>query len=364
MPLNRRILIADDERDLRECLVKLLLGTGRKNEIAQLVEKTRRRLSGKSTATPSEQDDSEEQDESYEIYTAANGRDAIQMAEDAVNSGKPFAAIFLDIRMPPGPDGLETAIKIHEIDPRVEVVVMTAYADHDQKSLSGSVQRPEKLLYIKKPFHADEISQAARCLTAKWNAEAVEHKRKSWLESIIKSISKLNMSTAHGQNVYMTLIKAIQAFTNSQSAFVAAWDDSGWNIKQAVGLSEEDAAHFASENSKALLECRSTQNIGDKYVLPIKRENFSAVVILSGITAQNDPEWYKLLMLLGMTAGEVLAQQQIERDTTAGAAALDKIKSCAESIKNSPGNGTEAAMAEEILKAAAIVAKALMPEGA
>lgn len=363
MPFNRRILIADDERDLRECLVQLLLGTGRRNEMAQLVEKMRSRLSGKTSLSSSGQDSSIENEEPYEIYTAANGQDAAQMVKDAVDTGKPFAAVFLDIRMPPGPDGLETARKIHEIDPKVEVVIMTAYADHDQKTLSDSLQRPEKLLYIKKPFHADEISQTACCLIAKWNAEAVENKRKSWLESIIKSMSKLNMSAAHGQSVYMTLLKAIQAFTDSESAFVAVWDGRRWDIKQTIGISEEDSVLFVSENSKALLACRSTQSIGDKYVLPINRESFSAAVILSGITAQNDPEWYKLLMLLGMTAGDALAQQQPVHDTTA-AAALDKIKSCAESIKNSSENKPEAAMAEEIIKAVVIVAKVLSLKGA
>ena len=364
MSLNKRILIADDERDLREYLAKLLLGANRKNEISFLVEKMRGRLRGRAIVNNSEQDSSEIRDEPYEIYTAGNGADAIQMTRDAVDSAKPFAVIFLDIRMPPGPDGLETAKKINEIDPNAEIVVMTAYADHDHKTISEAVPRPEKLLYIKKPFHPDEISQAAFCLTAKWNAEAVERKRKSWLELIVKNISKLKTHPPQGQNVYMALLKAVQAFTDSESAFVTVWDGSRWNIKQSIGISDDEAAHFATENSRALLECRATQSIGNKYVLPIKRENFSAAAVLSGITPQNDPEWYNLLMLLEMTAGETLASLIPEQKTIDAKAAIDKIRNCADLIKKSLKDKPEAAMAEDIINAAEIVAKALSPKDA
>lgn len=351
MPLNKRILIADDERDLREYLARLLLGMNRKNEISQLVEKMRGRLSGKTSLNHSETDTSDDQEEPYEIYTAGNGSDAIQMTWEAVHSGKPFAVVFLDIRMPPGPDGLETAGKIHEIDANVEIVVMTAYADHDHKTLSGSVQRPERLLYLKKPFDGDEILQAAFSLTTKWNSEAVERKRKSWLESIIKSISKLKTAPTTGQNVYQTLLKAIQAFTDSDSAFIAVWESDSWHIKQSEGISEADAGLFLEQNSKALFECRSTQNIGNKYVLPIKRENFSAAAVLSGITAQNDPEWYNLLMLLGMTAGEVLSSTLPETENRKALAELEKIRNTAEIIKKSLGEKPEAVMAEDIIRA-------------
>ena len=375
MSLNKRILIADDERDLREYLAKLLLGMNRKNEISLLVEKMRGRLSGKSSQPAS--DSLAHQDDQYEIYTAGNGTDALQMTKDAVESGKSFAVAFLDIRMPPGPNGLDTAKRIHEIDPNVEIVVMTAYEDHDRKTLSNAVPRPEKLLYIKKPFHSDEISQTAFCLISKWNAEAVERKRKSWLESIIKSMSKLKTVPAHGsngQNVYLSLLKAIQAFTESKSAFIAMWNQESehWNIKQCIGISDEDAEQFVLENSKALLECRATQSIENKYVLPLKRENFSAVAVLSDITAQNDPEWYNLLMLLGMTAGEILSnlcsdhvekEQVISIEDSNARTALNKIRVCASSIKDSLGEKPEAAIVEEIIRSVEIISKTLSPKG-
>ena len=157
---------------------------------------------------------------------------------------------------------------------------------------------------------------------------------------------------------------------------MAVWNDNltRWEIKQCIEISNEEAEKFVQENSRSLLECRATQNIGNKYILPLRRENFFAAAILSDIVAQNDPEWYNLLILLGMTAGEVLSgihsqpenktHDRNEGKTVASAAEsvriqLNKIIACANTIRGALGEKSESALAEDIIRSAESMIKSL-----
>ena len=84
---------------------------------------------------------------------------------------EPFAVVFLDMRMPPGPDGVWAATQIREIDPAVEIVICTAYSDVDPCEIGGMVPPEDKLSYLQKPFHPHEIRQMTIALGSKWRAE-------------------------------------------------------------------------------------------------------------------------------------------------------------------------------------------------
>jgi len=79
-----------------------------------------------------------------------------------------YAVAFIDIRMPPGWDGIKTAQKIREIDRDIEIVIVTAYADVTRSQIVSNIGYPEKLLYLRKPFDNDELAQIALQLTTKW----------------------------------------------------------------------------------------------------------------------------------------------------------------------------------------------------
>ena len=83
----------------------------------------------------------------------------------------PFAVVFLDMRMPPGPDGVWAAARIRELDPAVEIVLCTAYSDVDPRDIGGMVPPEEKLSYLQKPFHPQEIRQMTISLASKWRSE-------------------------------------------------------------------------------------------------------------------------------------------------------------------------------------------------
>lgn len=341
MKRNRKILVVDDQQDLREQLAKLLKKAGQKDETHSLVEQMRARLLGNKEVV--EEEDAETSDDiaPYIVEIAGQGEEAWNMVKEANQNDDPYAVMFLDMRMPPGWDGLETATKIREIDKNIEIVIMTAYADHDQAQIAEQVGMPEKLLYIKKPFQAEEIYQLALSLTSKYTLERADKEKKQWLESLLRGMSRLKSSSIGDIAVYGTVLNAIINFTKAKSGFIAEYTDkdTNWVNCTTVEVAEKDALQYLKEHKSRLEESRTTQNIDGKYILPLRKENFFAVAVIDNVITSTDPEWYKLLSLLVMTCSEVLnnafaARQHInENQDEATKKAFEDIKTSLETIR-------------------------------
>jgi diguanylate cyclase (GGDEF)-like protein len=96
---------------------------------------------------------------------------AVAAVRESIAADDPFAIAILDMRMPPGPDGVWAAQRIRELDPAIEIVICTAYSDVDPGEIGGIVPPEEKLSYLQKPFHPQEIRQMSISLASKWRAE-------------------------------------------------------------------------------------------------------------------------------------------------------------------------------------------------
>lgn len=107
----------------------------------------------------------------YELVAVSQGEAAIQAVARAREEGKPFAVAFLDVRMPPGIDGVEAAARIRAISGDVNIVIVTAYSDTDLRTIGERVRPAENLFYLTKPFHPLEIQQFAHALAHKWHSE-------------------------------------------------------------------------------------------------------------------------------------------------------------------------------------------------
>lgn len=307
MERNRRILVVDDQQDLREQLAKLLLRSGKKNETMSLVQQMRSKLLGETADISS---DVSGDDQSYVVDTAGQGEIALEMVKKANERDEPYALMFLDMRMPPGWDGLKTAKAIRDADRNIEIVIMTAYADHDQRQIADTVGTPEKLLYIKKPFQAEEIYQLALALTTKWSLELSEKQRRTWLEVLLRGMCKIKSpSIAESGNIYPQTLKALTDFTESKKGLIASYDEceGGWNVEAVTEGNRKEAEEFVRKNTSYLHESRTTQHFEGKYILPLRKDGFFAVAVLQDVKTKNDPEWYKLLSLLVMTSTEVLS---------------------------------------------------------
>ena len=121
----------------------------------------------------------------FELFHATDGEEACAVVRAARASDHRIAVAFVDIRMPPGIDGVETARRMREADSDVEIVLMTAYTDQSLSEIIHGMPAPHKLLYIRKPFSREEIQQITLSLVGKWNIEqalAASHQR---LEAVL-----------------------------------------------------------------------------------------------------------------------------------------------------------------------------------
>jgi len=103
----------------------------------------------------------------YALDYALSGTEGIEKVTLALVQGRPYQMAFVDIRMP-GIDGVETIERIWRLDPRIQMVICTAYADFSQEDLTQRLGFTDKLLVLKKPFDSLEVTQIAMTLTEKW----------------------------------------------------------------------------------------------------------------------------------------------------------------------------------------------------
>jgi signal transduction histidine kinase len=160
---NRRILVIDDNRAIHEDFHKILQTSAEEVRYDQ----ARAALFGGSPHSGGQ--------DQFELDCADQGQQALAMVQSALKDGRPYAVAFVDMRMPPGWDGLETVEQLWKVDPQLEVVICTAYSDQPWAEIKHRIGRNDKLLILQKPFNSIEVLQLATALSRKWNlTHAVE----------------------------------------------------------------------------------------------------------------------------------------------------------------------------------------------
>jgi len=160
--LTHRLLMIDDNRAIHEDYRKILTGCDDTQTSAAEAA-----LFGETQPTVSRP--------TFDVDSAMQGRDGVELARRALLEGRPYSVAFVDMRMPPGWDGLETIENLWKVDPEIQVVVCSAYSDYDWMELLTRLGHSDKLLVIKKPFEPIEILQSASALSQKWqNARALK----------------------------------------------------------------------------------------------------------------------------------------------------------------------------------------------
>jgi signal transduction histidine kinase len=153
---NRRILVVDDNRTIHQDFRKIL-SPPVANDSLDAMEAD---LFGHAEATT--------QLPGFEVDSAFQGEEALLMTRAARQQGRPYALAFIDIRMPPGIDGVETTSRIWKDDPDIQVVICSAYADYSWEEMMLRLGLSQRLLILRKPFDGIEVRQLAFALTEKW----------------------------------------------------------------------------------------------------------------------------------------------------------------------------------------------------
>ena len=157
---DRRVLIVDDTPNIHDDFRKILAPSGGVSNA--VIDDLEAALFG---------DEPEDRHElpTFTLGHAYQGQEALQLVKNSLISDTPYQVAFVDMRMPPGWDGVETIRRLWEIDPRLQVVICTAYSDYSWKELSRSLGTSDSLIILKKPFDNIEVVQLAHALMRKWD---------------------------------------------------------------------------------------------------------------------------------------------------------------------------------------------------
>ena len=156
---NYRVLVVDDQREIHQDFEEMLTPGFTGTSTDDLAE-----------AFASEVDESFLP--KFKLLHARSGSEAYDIVKTTIETGDPIAVAYVDIRMPPGMDGIETTQRIRAIDENIEIVLMSAYTDKSLGEIVHEMDLLHKLLYIRKPFAREEIQQITLALAEKWNVES------------------------------------------------------------------------------------------------------------------------------------------------------------------------------------------------
>ncbi len=156
------ILVVDDQEPILEGFAKLLDTDANKSSDASIsLDQLEAALGGVIPAAASVELPT------YDMHYARQGREGIRMCEQAIARGKPLSVAFVDVHMPPGIDGVETALALWKLQPDLEIVLCTAHAIYSWQEILAKIPRRDQLMILRKPFDAIEVRQLAACLTEK-----------------------------------------------------------------------------------------------------------------------------------------------------------------------------------------------------
>ena len=152
-----RILIVDDNPSIHEDFRKIL---GAKSAVQSHLENVETALFGRSEVSLERH--------GFRIDSAYQGQEAFEMVKKSVAEGDPYVLAFVDVRMPPGWDGVETLENIWKSAPELQAVICTAYSDYSWDEMTRRLGQTDNLLILKKPFETVEVLQMAHALAQKW----------------------------------------------------------------------------------------------------------------------------------------------------------------------------------------------------
>jgi len=177
-----RVLVADDDSSMLELFQKVLYRVE--------TDRTVHLETGESESKLFYENASSQSLQLFDVVTCQQGNEAVDAVKSSLEEGRPFSVAFIDIRMPPGPDGIWTAEHIRRLDDNVEILIMTGYSDAHPSDITRRVPPVHKLLYFQKPFHIQEIYQFASALSMKWYTERELQRVNKGLEQSVEDRTK------------------------------------------------------------------------------------------------------------------------------------------------------------------------------
>ncbi len=220
---NNRILVIDDNQAIHADIRKILCPVVSESAIA--LDALEAELLGSSTTTV-------RPGATFVVDSAYQGRDGLALVAKAGAENRPYALAFVDVRMPPGWDGVETTLELWKVEPDLQIVICTAYSDYSWDEMLAKIGGTDRLVILKKPFDTIEVLQLANSLSEKWNllrqtrahAEELErrvHERTTDLEAANTSLHLEIARRAQVEADLKNAKDAAESADRAKSAFLA-----------------------------------------------------------------------------------------------------------------------------------------------
>jgi PAS domain S-box-containing protein len=226
--INHRVLVIDDTPSLHEDYQRVLTASQRGGDIDNLEAELFGTAAKSTSLRPV-----------FQVTAAFQGQEGFAKAEAAVKAGQPFALAFVDMRMPPGWDGVETTMRILAADPDIQVVICTAFSDYSWEELSDQLGGTDRVLILKKPFDNLEVAQMATTLCRKWSLSRIARNRMEILESLVEK-RVFELATSNLRLSTLIKVSPVGIFVLDRDGKVASWNPAaegifGWSSDEVVG---------------------------------------------------------------------------------------------------------------------------------
>jgi diguanylate cyclase len=224
---HRRILIVDDNASIHLDFRKVL-GAQAEHSAQAALDVLEANLFGETVAASSRP--------SFDIDSAHQGQEGVAMVRQALAEGRPYAMAFVDMRMPPGWDGLKTIEHLWTEDPDVQVVICSAHTDYDWTEVVDRLGHSDKLLVLRKPAEPIEVLQCATALSRKWENDRLVREQMVRLEEVITTRTR-GLEAANQQLRHLATHDALTGLPNR-----VLLDD---RLQQAIAHADRDMRAFA-----------------------------------------------------------------------------------------------------------------------
>lgn len=228
-----RILVVDDNAAIHEDFRKIFGGGTKVSPLADLEEELFSDKAEAATAGPAER---------FRVEFASQGPEALEKVEAALKAGDPYAVAFVDVRMPPGWDGVETLERIWKVCPDLQAVICTAYSDYSWPEIFDRMGCTDKLLILKKPFETMEVLQLAHALARKWHLAIQARLRMDELEQMAQERARKLVREMEVR------VRAETALRDSEDRFSTAFQSS----PLPMAIQTRPAGRFLAVNSSFL----------------------------------------------------------------------------------------------------------------
>ena len=297
---NYRVLVVDDEAGIHSDFKDMLNPNGTQTLTDQL-------------AASLLDEDSEDKAAflpPFELLHATSGEEAYDIIRAGKESNRPIAVAYIDVRMPPGIDGVEAIRRIRGIEKDIELIIMTAYTDKPLPEIVRDMELLHKLLYIRKPFAPEEVQQITLALVEKWNIEQELAKKQ---QQIITNHQNLEISH-----------QRLETVLNSAADAIGMFDDEGHLLfanryyQQLFDLTEDQLRQMSPDELQTRIQERF-QEPELSQSRAAHSETFENMVEETGEASQSEPRlFYRSITPVsnnqGDSAGNVVSYRDMSKE--------------------------------------------------